>query len=207
MAEAPPQGPPRNGLVRSIVDYGGLAAFLAVYLFEIVVLKKPSQAGLLTATWGLVAGSAVALVIGLVFERRVALLPLFAGLAALVFGGLTLFFHDPRFIKIKPTVINLALGLAMLGGMALGKNPLKAMFSGALNLSPAGWRRLTLHYGIFFLAMAGLNEAVWRTQPDAIWVVFRFPGLQILSVLFALAHVPMMMKDMRAMEAAAELEP
>ncbi len=63
-----------------------------------------------------------------------------------------------------------------------------------------------MRYGVFFLAMAVLNEAVWRTQTDAVWVIFRFPGLQILSVAFALTQVPMMMKDMKAAEAAAELE-
>jgi intracellular septation protein len=109
-------------------------------------------------------------------------------------------------VKIKPTAINLALGLTMLVGAALGKNPLKALFSGALNLTEAGWKKLTVRYGVFFLVMAVLNEAVWRTQPEGVWVLFRFPGLQILSVLFALTQVPMMMKDIKAAETAAELE-
>jgi intracellular septation protein len=161
----------------------------------------------LTATWGLVGGSAVALIVGLVVERRIAPLPLFAGLAALIFGGLTLVFHDPRFVKIKPTAINLALAGVMLIGTAMGKNPLKALFADALHLSPQGWRKLTVRYGIFFLVMAGLNEAVWRTQPDSVWILFRFPGLQILSLLFAVTQVPMMMKDMKSLEAAAEMEP
>ena len=54
--------------------------------------------------------------------------------------------------------------------------------------------------------MAALNEAVWRTQPDSVWILFRFPGLPVLSVLFALSQAPMMVKDMKAAEAAAELE-
>lgn len=185
------------GLVRMVVDYGGLAVFLATY----AVTRD-----MIVATGGLVVGSAVSLAVGLVVERRLAPLPLFAGLAALIFGGLTLVFHDPRFVKIKPTVINVALGAAMLIGAAMGKNPLKALFGGALTLSPPGWRRLTIRYGVFFLTMAALNEAVWRTQPDSVWVIFRFPGLQLLSVAFALTQVPMMMKDMKAAEAAAELE-
>lgn len=196
----------QNGAVRAIVDYGGLAVFVVAYFIAKLILKQPPNPALLTATWGLVAGSAVALVVGLVAERRIAPLPLFAGLLALIFGGLTLVFHDPRFVKIKPTAINIVLGSAMLGGTAMGKNPLKSLFSSALNLSPEGWRKLTIRYGVFFFVMAGLNEAVWRTQPDAVWVLFRFPGLQILSLLFALTQVPMMMKDMKAAEAAAELE-
>ncbi len=190
-----------------MVDYGGLAVFVLAYFVAKLVLKQPSTAALLTATWGLVAGSALALVIGLAVERRIAPLPLFAGVVALIFGGLTLVFHDPRFVKIKPTAINVVLAGVMLIGAAMGKNPLKALFAGALHLSPQGWRKLTVRYGIFFLVMAGLNEAVWRTQPDGVWVLFRFPGLQVLSLLFALTQVPMMMKDMKAIEAAAELEP
>ncbi len=203
----PEQTPPQNGVVRAIVDYGGLAVFLIAYFAAKTVLKQPGTAALLTATWGLVVGSALALIVGLVAERRIAPLPLFAGLAALIFGGLTLVFHDPRFVKIKPTAINIALAGIMLGGAMMGKNPLRALFAGALHLSPQGWRKLTIRYGIFFLFMAAANEAVWRTQPDSVWILFRFPGLQVLSLLFAVTQVPMMMKDMKALETAAELEP
>ncbi len=197
----------KNGVVRAVVDYGGLAVFLIAYFVAKLVLKQPANPALLTATWGLVGGSALALVVGLVVERRIAPLPLFAGLAALIFGGLTLVFHDPRFVKIKPTAINIALAGVMLVGTAMGKNPLRALFADALHLTPQGWRTLTIRYGIFFLAMAAANEAVWRTQPDSVWILFRFPGLQALSLLFALTQVPMMMRDMKAMEAAAEMEP
>jgi len=208
MAEdSPPPGVPKSTAVRAIVDYGGLAVFLLAYFGAHLFLKQTGNAALLTATWGLVVGSAVALIVGLVVERRIAPLPLFAGLAALIFGGLTLVFHDPRFVKIKPTAINLALAGVMLIGTAMGKNPLRALFAGALHLSPQGWRKLTIRYGVFFLVMAGANEAVWRTQPDSVWILFRFPGLQVLSLLFALTQVPMMMHDMKGLEAAAEMEP
>ena len=199
--------PPPNPMVRAVVDYGGLAVFLLAYFVARLVLKQPGNPALLTATWGLVAGSALALLVGLVLEKRVAPLPLFAGLAALIFGGLTLIFHNPVFVKLKPTAINLALAGVMLIGTAMGKNPLRALFATALHLTPEGWRKLTIRYGIFFLVMAAANEAVWRTQPDSVWILFRFPGLQVLSLLFALTQVPMMMKDMKTIEAAAEMEP
>ena len=192
--------------VRAVVDYGGLVAWLGAFLVYWLVLKLPSAGALLAATWWLLGGSVVSLSVGLIVERRIAPLPLFAAILALLFGSLALFFHDPRFIKIKPTITNLIFAGVALGGTAMGKNPLKALFAGSLNLSDAGWRKLTIRYGIFFVIMAALNEAVWRTQPDQVWVFFKVPGMEILTLLFAASQVPMMMKDMKAMETAAELE-
>ncbi len=175
-------------LIRSGVDYAGPLAFLVGYLIT---------HNMLSATWALVGASAIALAVGYGVERRIAPMPLFAGLAALIFGGLTLYFHDPRFVKIKPTAINTILGLTMLGGLALKRNPLKALMGEALKLPDAAWRTLTLRYGLFFLCVAVLNEAIWRTQPESIWIWFRMPGLQILSLVFSLTQLPLMMKHIQ----------
>jgi len=183
----------KHAWVRAAVDYGGLAFFMATYF----VTKN-----MITATGALVVGSAVALTLGFVVEKRIAPLPLMAGVFALIFGGLTLIFHDDIFVKMKPTVINVALGSAMLIGVALRKNPLKVLLGSALHLPDAAWRTLTFRYGLFFLVQAALNELVWRTQPEATWVLFRFPGLQVLAILFSLSQLPLMMKGMKQMEEA-----
>ena len=104
---------------------------------------------------------------------------------------------------MKTTFVDLALGAALLIGLALGKSPIKLVMNDAIKLSEGGWKTLTLRFGLFFIALALLNEAVWRTQPDAVWVLFRMPGLLIISFLFSFTQVPMMMKDAKAMEAAA----
>jgi intracellular septation protein len=175
-------------MIRSGVDYAGPLAFLVGYLIT---------RDMLSATWALVAASALALAIGYGVERRIAPMPLFAGLAALIFGGLTLYFNDPRFVKIKPTAIITVLGLTMLGGLALKRNPLKALMGEALKLPDEAWRALTLRYGLFFLCVAVLNEAVWRTQPETVWIWFRMPGLQILSLIFTATQLPLMMKHIQ----------
>jgi intracellular septation protein len=202
-----------HGLVRALVDYGGPAAFVIAYFAR---LRFVAASGWLPwtlavgghgtrdftgATWWLVGGSALALLVGIVAERRVAPMPLIAGAFALVFGGLTLFFHDPRFVKVKPTVTNLCFAVALLGGLAMGKNPLKALLGEALPLPDEAWRKLTVRYSLFFLAMAGLNEWVWRTQSDAHWVLFRMPGLWILALLFSFTQVPLMMKYLHSHQA------
>ncbi len=185
--------PTAKKFVRSFVDFGGLIAFLVAFVYFRVSGVAQSDA-LMQATWALVAGSAVALAVGFIVERRIAPFPLIGGVAALFFGSLTLFFDDPRLLKIKPTVMNTAFGLALLGGLALRKNPLKLLMGESIQMPDEGWRRLTLHYAVFFLALAVLNEVVWRTQPDDIWVAFRFPGILILTVVFSFAQVPLMMK-------------
>lgn len=179
----------RRHWVRYFVDYAALAAFLAAFLVTRDIQK---------ATWGLVAGSVVAIIVGFAVERRIAPLPLFVGGAGLVFGGASLFFHDPRILKVKPTIVNTAIGLLLLGGLAMKKHPLKLVLGDAFDMPEAAWRRLTINYAGFFLALAALNEAVWRTQPDATWVFFRFPGLMILTVLFSIAHAPLLMKYVKA---------
>jgi intracellular septation protein len=140
----------------------------------------------------------VALVVGVAVERRLAPFPLIAGGAALVFGGLSLVFHDPRLLKIKPTVMNTAFALALVGGLAMGKNPLKLVLGDAFDMPDPVWRRLTFHYAAMFITLAALNEAVWRTQTDATWVLFRFPGMMVLTVVFTLAHIPLLMRYMKA---------
>jgi intracellular septation protein len=146
------------------------------------------------ATWALVGGSAVALAVGLAVERRIAPFPAIAGGAALVFGGLSLFFHDPRLLKIKPTVMNAVFGIALLGGLATGRSPLKLLLGEAFDMPPPAWRRLTINYALLFFALAGANEVIWRTQTDSVWVLWRFPGMMIATLVFSFAHAPMLMK-------------
>lgn len=174
--------------VRYFVDYAGPVAFALTYF-----LFTPRD--MMAATGAVVAGSVLGLIVGLVVERRLAPLPLFVGGMAVVFGGATLIFHDTRIIKMKPTFINLALAVALLGGLALKKNLLKAVMGGAVELPEAVWRRMTINFGLFYLVLALTNEIVWRTQPESVWVLFRLPGLQILTFLFVLAHIPLMVRE------------
>lgn len=178
--------------VRAVVDYGGLAVFALGFILTHDLIK---------ATWWLVIGSAAALAIGFAVERRVAPMPLIAGGAALIFGALTLVFHNPAFIKAKPTVVNLLFAAGLLGGLAMRKNPLKMLLGESLTLPDAAWRSLSVRYALFFAAMAILNLVVWKTMSDAAWVYFRFPGLLILALLFSLTQVPFMMKNMKEAEA------
>ena len=186
---------PRNvpKWVRWFVDYAGLVVFL-------ITLVSTHSA--VTASWAIVGGSVLALLVGLVFERRLAPMPLVTAVLGLIFGGLTIFFHDERFIKIKPTILYTAFGLFLITGALRGKNPLKVLMGDAFHLPDPVVRTLTLRYALFFFALAVTNEVVWRTQSTITWGFFKFPGTPILIFLFALSQAPLMMKHMPDDEAA-----
>jgi intracellular septation protein len=175
----------QRGWFRSGVDYLAPLAFLVTYLVTKDMMK---------ASGALVVGSLVALAAGLIVERRIAPLPAFMAIAGIVFGGLTLIFHDDRFIKIKATAINGALGCLLLGGIALGKNPLKLLLGEAVKMPTEGWRKLGVRYGGFYLFLAVLNEIIWRNFSNDVWVLFRMPGLHLLTLAFGLTQVPLFMK-------------
>ncbi|MBW3616891.1 MAG: septation protein IspZ [Proteobacteria bacterium] len=194
----------KGTLVRLGVDFGAPAAFLVSYFLSRQLFPDAEEgAHVITATWWLVGGSAAALLLGVVAEKRVAPMPLIAGVAAIIFGGLTLILHDETWVKIKPTVLNLFFAGFLLGGWLLRKLPLKVVLGEVIQLPEPLWRTLSVRYGFFFLLMALLNEAVWRTQSTDTWALFRFPGLQLLSLAFSATQFPLILRGAKAMEAAA----
>lgn len=191
MSEASPKDDheakrPKNGWVRTVVDYGAAIAFGVAYF-----VTKDFQ----TATWVLVAASAAALAIGYAVERRLAMLPLFFGGMALIFGALGLIFQSDVFVKIKVTVINLALASFLIGGVLMKRQPLKVIMGEALHLPEAAWRTLTLRYGGYFAFVAIANEVVRNTQDTDTWVKFRL-ALLPLALVFVVTQLPFMMKHM-----------
>ena len=190
--------PQAKKFVRYFVDYAGLA----IFLITLVVTKSA-----ITASWAIVGGSVLALAVGFIFERRIAPMPLVTAVLGLIFGGLTLFFHDERFIKVKPTILYTAFGLFLMTGLVRGKNPLKALMGDAFHLPDPVVRTLTLRYALFFFALAIANEAVWRSVSTVAWGFFKFPGVAILIFLFAMSQAPLMMKHMPDDEPATEPPP
>ncbi len=175
------KSPPR--WLRPAVDYGPLAAFFVVYL----------SAGLIPATIAVMAATGVALVLSLAIERRVPLMPVITATVIGVLGGLTLWFNDETFIKMKPTIVQALFSAILFGGLLFGRPLLAPLLGKSWPMDDQGYRTLTFRFAVFFAALAALNEIVWRTQSTDFWVLFKVFGLLGLTLLFVLSQAPFML--------------
>jgi intracellular septation protein len=168
-----------NPNVKLLIEFGPLAAFGITYFF----------AGIFWATGVVMVTSVVALAASWSQFGRLLPVPLMTAVLVVVFGSLTFWLHDPRFIKIKPTIINLLFGGVLLFGLMTGRPLLKLLLGEAFKLTEEGWRKLSLRWALFFLGLAGLNEVVWRTFSETVWVNFKVFGILGLSMVFAMAQI------------------
>ncbi|MCB4769961.1 septation protein A [Ancylobacter sp. Lp-2] len=150
------------------------------------------RAGIYAATGAFMIATFVALALMWLIARKIAVMPLISAAVVLVFGTLTIVLQDDHFIKMKPTLVNALFGVALLGGLAFRKPLLPYVLGDVFELTPEGWRVLTIRWGVFFIVMAVLNEIVWRSVSTDSWVAFKTFGYLPLTLVFAMAQVPLM---------------
>jgi intracellular septation protein len=148
--------------------------------------------GIFTATGVFMVAVVAALVASYVLLRRVPIMTVVSAVVVMVFGGLTLFLQNDVFIKLKPTIIYLLFAAVLFGGLVAGKPLLALAFDSVFDLTPEGWRKLTWRWALFFLALAALNEIVWRTQTTDVWISFKVFGVMPLTFLFAASQYPLL---------------
>lgn len=157
-------------------------------------LATGPQSGILIATAVFMVAMLVSLVATKALMGRLPIMPLVSGVVVMVFGGLTLFFQDDTFIKLKPTIVNILFGAVLLGGLAFGRPLLPYALDTVFELDAEGWWKLTFRWGIFFFILAALNEIVWRTQTTDFWVAFKVWGVMPITMAFAMAQTPLLMR-------------
>ncbi|GEO80543.1 septation protein A [Pararhodospirillum oryzae] len=157
----------------------------------VVFFIANAVAGLIPATAVFVGATVLSLGLSWLLMRKLPVMPLVGGVFVIVFGGLTVALDDDLFIKIKPTVVNVLFATLLFVGLATRRLFLKLALGSALHLSDEGWRLLSVRWALFFLALAALNEAIWRTVDSDLWVAFKVWGILPLTVLFSLAQVPL----------------
>ena len=168
--------------LKPATEFGPLVVFFVVYL----------KFGLFPATGALIGTTVLALAASLWLSRRLPWAPLITAVVVGIFGGLTLWLQDETFIKMKPTIVQGLFSVLLLGGLVLRRPLLKLVLGAAWSMDETGWRRLSFRFGLFFAAMAGLNEVVWRTQSTDFWVTFKIFGLLGLTLIFTMAQMPLM---------------
>jgi intracellular septation protein len=160
--------------------------------------------GIFAATGVFMVAVVVALIASYVLLRRVPIMTVVSAVVVIVFGGLTLFLQNDVFIKLKPTIIYLLFAAVLFGGLVAGKSLLALAFDSVFDLTQEGWRKLTWRWALFFLALAALNEIVWRTQTTDVWISFKVFGVMPLTFLFAAAQYPLLTRyDAKTVRAEA----
>lgn len=182
--------------VRLLVDWGPIILFFTAY----------KVAGIYAATATLIIAAIAAVLIGYISERKLAPVPLFTAIVVGTMGGLTLYFKDDTFIKMKPTIVYILLGSGLIGSECIGKPVAKAILGTAVRLQENAWRALAFRFGTFFFVMAGLNEIVWRSFSRDIWVNYHTFGAMVLTILFAASQTPFMMRHTREDETPQEAD-
>ena len=128
-------------------------------------------------------------------EKKIPYVPLIGGVVITVFGGLTLYFNNPIFIYMKPTIVNIIFsGILIVSKVFFNKNFLKLFLQTAFKLNEVGWDKLNIRWAYFFIFLAILNEIIWRTQPETFWVNFKVWGILPITFIFTALQVPLINK-------------
>ena len=176
-----------KSLIKFITDFGPLLIFFVFYY--------KSGKDLRIAIPPFIVATIIALVIVWFLEKKVPMVPLLGGILITFFGGLTIYFNNPIFIYIKPTIINILFGLALMFGRFFTEEPvLKKILGKSLPLSDEGWKILNNRWMYFFFGLAILNELVWRTQSEEFWVNFKVWGMLPITFVFTAFQIGLINK-------------
>ena len=176
-----------KSFLKFLTDFGPLIIFFYYYY--------DSGKDLKVAIPPFIIATIIALLIVWILEKKIPKMPLVGGVLITLFGGLTIYFNNPIFIYIKPTIINILFGLALIFGRYFTNEPvLKKLMSKSISLTDEGWEILNKRWIYFFFALAILNEAVWRTQSEEFWVNFKVWGLLPITFIFTAFQIGLINK-------------
>ncbi len=174
-----------NSFIKLFIDIGPLAVFFIYYKVS---------GDLIDAILPLMLATIISVVISYILEKRIPIMPTLGAGIVVIFGGLTIIFDNKIFIFMKPTIINIIFAAILYGGIILKKPLLKYLLGSALKLEEEGWTILTQRWTAFFIALAVLNEIVWRTMSEEFWVSFKVFGILPITFIFTMTQFPLIKK-------------
>ena len=176
-----------KSFLKFITDFGPLLIFFTIYY--------KSGNNLSAAIPPLIIATLIAVTIMYFVEKKIPYVPLIGAIVISLFGGLTLYFDNPIFIYIKPTIVNIIFAVILIvSNIYFNKNFLKLFLQTAFQLNDEGWKKLNFRWAYFFIFLAILNEIVWRTQPEATWVNFKVWGMLPITIIFTGMQMPLINK-------------
>ena len=184
----------KESISKFLCDYLPIIVFFTIYKFS------NTENPLIDATIYMVGVTFFALIISYILIRKISKIALFSAIILGIFGAMTIILQDETFIKIKPTIINSIFALILFYGYFAKKPLLGSLLGSQVKMSDTAWLILSLRWAIFFIALAFLNEAIWRSFSTDLWVNFKVFGMMPLSLLFTLSQVPFMMKEIKKEE-------
>ena len=179
-----------KSIYKILIDMGPLAVFFIYYKISD---EANSADKILDAVVPLIIATVIAVLISYFLEKKIPIMPTVGASIVVIFGGLSWYFNDPKFIYYKPTVINLLFASALIIGIFLDQPLLKRLLGENLKLHNIGWKILTIRWIMFFIILAILNEIIWRNFIDY-WVQFKVFGTLILTLIFIITQTPIIKK-------------
>jgi len=173
-----------KSIYKLLIDIGPLAIFFIFY----------TRSNLQSAILPFMIATIISVLFSYIIEKKIPVMPTVGAVIILIFGGLTIYFDNEVFFKMKPTIINLLFAVILFGGILTNKLLLKYLLGGALKLQDEGWSILTRRWIGFFVALAILNEIVWRTQSTDLWVNFKVFGILPITFIFTLTQFSIIKK-------------
>ena len=173
-----------KSVYKLLIDIGPLAVFFIFY----------TRSGLQESILPFMVATVIAVLFSYILEKKIPIMPTVGAAIILIFGGLTIYFDNEVFFKMKPTIINFLFAAILYGGSLINKPLLKYLLGAALKLEEIGWKILTQRWIGFFIALAVLNEIVWRTQTTDIWVNFKVFGILPITFIFTMTQFPLIKK-------------
>ena len=176
-----------KSFLKFLTDFGPLLIFFTIYY--------KSGNNLSAAIPPLIIATLIAVAIMYFVEKKIPYVPLIGAIVISLFGGLTLYFDNPIFIYMKPTIVNIIFaGILIVSNIYFNKNFLKLFLQTAFQLNDEGWKKLNFRWAYFFIFLAILNEIVWRTQPETTWVNFKVWGMLPITIIFTAMQLPLINK-------------
>ena len=173
-----------KSISKLFIDIGPLAIFFIFY----------TRGDLQSAILPFMIATIIAVLFSYIIEKKIPIMPTVGAGIILIFGGLTIYFDNEVFFKMKPTIINILFGVILYIGQIINKPLLKYLLGNALKLQEKGWSILTKRWIGFFIALAILNEIVWRTQSTDLWVNFKVFGILPITFIFTLTQFSLIKK-------------